>query len=81
MQDQAQQTPNQIFYKTNIHKKIKHHILFGSPVYILEPALQQGQPFHKWWSREMKGIYLGPLPQHAHNVALVLNRTTGLLLP
>ena len=35
----------------------------------------------KWNPRSDAGIYLGHSPEHASNVALVLNLTTGLVSP
>ena len=35
----------------------------------------------KWDAGARLGVYLGPLPRHAHSVALVLNVTTSLLSP
>jgi hypothetical protein len=40
-----------------------------------------GNIFHKWKQRSRVGIYVGQLPQHARNVALVLDRQTGYVNP
>ena len=54
---------------------------FGCPAYLLEEGLQTNKPFHKWSQRATAGIYLGPLPIHAKNVALLLNTETGHVSP
>jgi hypothetical protein len=55
---------------------------FGCPAYVLENALQSGKGIHnKWKYRSRVGIYLGRSPFHGRNVALVLDRTTGLVSP
>ena len=55
------------------------HPLF-CPVYTLDKKLQSGMGnIPKWNPRSDAGIYLGHSPEHASNVALVLNLTTGLL--
>ena len=43
--------------------------------------MQDGGHQHKWKERSRIGIYLGRSPDHAINVALVLDWTTGLLYP
>jgi hypothetical protein len=40
-----------------------------------------GKKFPKWTDQARAGIYLGPSPQHARSVALVLSLTSGLLSP
>ena len=57
-----------------------HTFLF--PCYIIGSRIQtnpKGVP--KWDPRARLGIYLGQSPDHAANVALVLNPKTGLLSP
>jgi hypothetical protein len=48
---------------------------------VLQGPLQQGQKVRKWEDRARIGIYLGPSPQHAKSVALVLSLTTGNVSP
>ena len=81
MQDKRRRTPNEIFTKTKVAINIKHFQTFGCPVYVLESELQDLKPYHKWKERSKVGIYLGMSPMHGKNVALVLNRTTGLVSP
>ena len=48
---------------------------------MLYPNLQQQLPFNKWKQQATAGIYLGLLPLHNQNIALVLNRETGHVSP
>ena len=51
-------------------------------VYVLDNAIQSGICIHnKWEYRSKLGLYLGRSPNHRHNVALVLDRTTRLVSP
>ncbi len=81
MQDKERRSPLQIFSKTKVNVECKHYAPFGCPTFVLNNELQQNKPFHKWNSREQAGICLGPSPLHNRNVALVLNRFTGLVSP
>ena len=74
-------SPDQAFSMTNVSINPKHYKPFGCPVYVLDKSLQSNSPFHKWKQRSRVGIYIGPSPQHARNVALVLDRATGLVSP
>jgi len=57
------------------------HPLF-CPVFTLDKSLQSGTGMlPKWNPRSNVGVYLGHSPDHASNVALVLNLTTGLVSP
>ena len=80
-QDSARRTAEQIFSKTVTNVNEKHYQPFGCPCYVLNDALQKNAPHHKWKGRTKVGIYLGRSPQHGRNVALVLDRTTGLVSP
>ena len=80
-QDKARRSPEQVFSKTVVHVNSKHYHPFGCPAFVLENELQGNKPFHKWKERAKVGIYLGKSPQHGRNVALILDRTTGLVSP
>ena len=57
------------------------HPLF-CPVFTLHKGLQGGHgTIPKWNPRSNAGVYLGHSPEHASNVALVLNLTTGHVSP
>ena len=55
--------------------------VWGCPVYVLEPTLQDGRKLPKWQPRSRRGQYVGMSPYHASNVALVRNLTTGSIGP
>jgi hypothetical protein len=55
--------------------------VFGCPVYVLDPALQDGNAVPKWDSRCYQGVYVGHSPHHASNVVLVYNPKTKLVSP
>ena len=75
-------TPIKAFSGTkSVATNPKHFYHFGCPVYVLSNTLQAGQKIKKWSERSRVGIYLGPSPQHARTVALVLSLTTGLASP
>ena len=81
LQDETRRSPLQIFTKSKVAMNPKHFQTFGCPVYVLDNDLQQNAPFHKWKERSRVGIYLGTSPRHGRNVAMVLNRQTGLVSP
>jgi len=74
-------SPLQIASGTNVMINQKHYKTFGCPVYVLNRNLQEGKPHSKWLKRSRVGIYLGPYPHHNRNIALVLDRDTGLVSP
>ena len=74
-------SPVQRFTGSTVQASIKHSIPFGCPAYVLESQLQSRLPFHKWKNRARVGVYIGRSPVHARNVALILNRDTGLVSP
>ena len=74
-------SPLQLFAGTAVDINPKHFKPFGCPAYVLDSALQQGQPFHKWKGRAKVGVYLGKSPLHGKNIALILDRETGLVSP
>jgi hypothetical protein len=55
--------------------------VFGCPVYILDPKLQDAKKLPKWSRRSRRGIYLGLSKHHSSNVHLVLNPETGNVSP
>lgn len=82
LKDKQGRSPLQLFSNTEVQLNEKHWVPFGCPVYVLNNALQTGKGIHnKWEYRSKVGIYLGRSPNHGRNVALVLDRTTGLVSP
>jgi len=81
MQHKSKLTALQLFTNTTVNANPNHQYPFGTPIYVLNQALQQQQPFHKWKQRAKLGLYLGPSPNHARNISLVLDLHTGLVSP
>jgi transposase InsO family protein len=54
--------------------------VFGCPVYVLDPKLQDGQKIPKWDCKARQGIFVGFSSDHSSTVPLVLNPTTGSFL-
>jgi hypothetical protein len=62
-------------------KLVDYHV-FGSPVYVLHKAHQDGTGSRrKWESRCWQGVYVGQSPMHASNVVLVYNPETSHVSP
>ena len=74
-------TPMQYFTNSTISINKKHYHPFGCPAFVLDKQLQSNKPFNKWNVRSKVGIYLGQSPHHGKNVALILDRRTGLVSP
>ncbi|MBE0451949.1 MAG: hypothetical protein IBX70_14070, partial [Clostridia bacterium] len=55
--------------------------VWGCPVYVLDPKLQDGKKLPKWNPRARRGLYLGPSPHHSTLVSRVLNLNTGAVSP
>ena len=81
MQDKKRRTPEQMYTGSGVQVNTRKYTPFGCPAYVLEDDLQKGNPYHKWKAREKIGIYLGQSPSHSRTVALILNPTTGYVLP
>ena len=74
-------SPLEKFSGVKVAPKLRHFHDFGCPTYVLDNAIQSGQGAPKWKQRSRLGVYLGPSPNHARSVALVLNPRTGHVLP
>ena len=64
----------------NYHHLQRLHV-FGCPVYVLDPKLQDGKKLPKWNRRSRRGVYLGISRRHSSTVHLVLNPDTGKVTP
>jgi hypothetical protein len=51
--------------------------VWGCPVYVLDPTLQDGKKLPKWKPRARRGLYVGVSPIHSSTVGRVLNLNTG----
>jgi hypothetical protein len=76
-------TPYELFTNTKQpeHKAIQKARVWGCPVYVLDPTLQDGKKLPKWKKRSRCGMYLGPSPVHAESVGRILNLESGAISP
>lgn len=51
--------------------------VWGAPVYVLDPKLQDGMKIPKWEPRSRQGMYLGFSPDHSSLVSNVMNLRSG----
>ena len=76
-------SPVELFTNTlfsNYNHLTRAHV-FGCPVYVLDPRLQDSKSIPKWTMRSRRGIYLGVSKLHSSTVHLVLNPETGDISP
>ena len=62
--------------KSDYHALHSAHV-WGCPVYVLDPRLQDGKKLPKWQPRSRQGQFLGRSTRHASSAAKVLNLRTG----
>ena len=55
--------------------------VFGCPVYVLDPRLQDGKKIPTWESHACQGIFVGFSPCHSTSVPLILNPRTQHISP
>jgi hypothetical protein len=76
-------SPAELFTSVS-HEKYDHlqrsHV-WGSPIYVLQPELQDAKKIGKWQPRARRGMFLGVSPEHSSNVVLTLNLNTGYVSP
>ena len=63
------------------HDDFRRAHVFGCPVYVLEPKLQDGKKIPKWNPRSRLGMFVGFSTVHSSLVPLVLNVRTGKISP
>jgi hypothetical protein len=59
---------------------LRDHV-FGCPVFLLDPRLQDGKKLPKWTPRSRRGQFLGYSPQNSTLVGRILNMSTGSVTP
>jgi hypothetical protein len=70
--------PADIFIVGTVPRHCLRDIHFwGSPVYVLDPKLQQGKKLPRWQPRSRRGMFLGLIQEHSSEVPQVLNFSTG----
>ena len=75
--------PLELFTGTKIqsYATIQQARVWGCPVYVLDPKLQDGKKIPKWNPRSRRGQFVGFSPEHASTVGRVLNLSTGKVSP
>ena len=76
-------TPIELFtrLKTPENGSLLRVKVWGCPVYVLDPKLQDGKRLPKWTKRSRCGMYLGQEDQHHSTVGNILNVRTGHVSP
>ena len=74
-------SPLEKFSGVQVAPKLRHSHAFSCPTYVLDNAIQSGQGAPKWKQQSLLGMYLGPSPNHARSVTLLLNPRTGHVSP
>ena len=69
------------FSSIRVGIKLQKLHVFGAPMFALSNKLASGGSLPKWSPQCQLGIHLGPSNEHAKNVCLVLNPSTGLMSP
>jgi hypothetical protein len=76
-------TPYELFTGCKVpnHEAVRRLRVWGCPVYVLDPSLQDGHKIPKWTKRSRLGIYVGISPKHSSTVGFVLSLDTGYVSP
>ena len=71
-------SPLEVFYSTkSTHEELRNCKVWGCPVYVLDPTLQDGKKLPRWQPRSKVGQFLGRSKEHASSVGLIKNVKTG----
>jgi hypothetical protein len=63
------------------YRHLQRAHVWGSPMYVLDPKLQDGKKLPKWTPRARCALYVGVSPDHSSTVGRVLNLQTGYVSP
>ena len=63
------------------HRDLLRAHVWGCPVFVLDPHLQDGKKIPKWDRRSRQGQFLGFSDEHSSLVATVRHITTGFVSP
>ena len=63
------------------HRDLRRTHVWGCPVYVLDPKLQDGQKIPKWNRRARQGQFLGFSDEHSSLVASVRHLSSGFVSP
>ena len=74
-------SPYDLFTKSRWpHSKYHDLHVWGTPVYVLDKAIADGNKLPKWQPKASRHINMGFSPRHASTVPLVLNPSTGAMM-
>lgn len=75
--------PLELFSRTKFPSYDHLHRLhvWGCPVFVLDPKLQDGKSLPKWSPRSRRGQFLGVSPDHSSTIGRILNLVTGYISP
>jgi hypothetical protein len=75
--------PIEIFTSTRFpnYSHLRRLHVWGCPVYVLDPKLQDGHKIPKWSPRSRRGKFLGVSTSHSTTIGLILNLRTGFVSP
>ncbi len=65
---------------SNYEHLLRMHV-WGCPVYVLEPTLQDGKKIPKWMPHSRRGQFVGLSPEHSTTIGQIRNIRTGHILP
>ena len=75
-------SPADLFTKVRFPLSKLHEIhVWGSPAYVLNKRIADGQKIPRWEPRSNRAMYLGRAPQYASTVHLLLNLQSGSITP
>ena len=63
---------------SDFHHLQRSHV-WGCPVYVLDPKLQDGKKLPKWQAKARRGQFLGISPDHSTTVGRILNLRSGFI--
>jgi hypothetical protein len=71
-------SPLELYYSTkSSHEELQNTKVWGCPVYVLDPKLQDGKKLPRWEPRLRVGQFVGQSKVHATSVGLIKNVKTG----
>ncbi len=77
----TKKSPHHLFTGNKAPWKMEDFRVFGSPTFVLDKKLQDGDSLSKWKARSWVGIYVGHSLVHSGNVPVVYNPRTSHISP
>lgn len=74
-------TRNLVQAKDRAYSELPRRHVFGCPIYVLDPVLQDGKKISKWDNKARQGIFVGFSDEHSSLAPLVLNPKTQHISP